>query len=342
MRPLLVFLLAGLVFAPPAGADEPPWDELVPLRALAEDFARDRDGAAVRARLEALADEGNSEAMRLLGLNMLPDHLVPSDPGATVAQPDVLQAMAWLERAAEAGNTDAMVTLYRLRSSRGDLLRDMKSLALLSAMSKDSLLPPLPPDDVIVNDAAADHWLSEATRAGSLGSLPWDGVARMLAVNQPELAGDDLHYTIVTARHRYLLRLFGLGMPAAGRLLLWERARLASLLVPFRSEAFSADRAALVLGFIDTNRTLGRREAISDDGTPLPCDQAFPGDDAPLRMTMEERVACARQDAIGFWLGYALSPEDKAAYEAALPAERRAALDAIVDAWLAGFEHLQP
>jgi hypothetical protein len=96
--------------AAPAIQLEP--DELATLMRRGEDFLKNGDIASARLILRRAANAGHAQAALALGVTFDPRFL--AEQGVLGFTPDLAQARAWYERAAELGSTEAARRLERL------------------------------------------------------------------------------------------------------------------------------------------------------------------------------------------------------------------------------------
>ena len=87
-------------------------DELATLMKRGEDFLKNGDIASARLILRRAANAGHAQAALALGVTFDPSFL--AEQGVLGFAPDVAQARAWYERAAELGSSEAARRLERL------------------------------------------------------------------------------------------------------------------------------------------------------------------------------------------------------------------------------------
>jgi hypothetical protein len=92
-------------------------DELATLMRRGEDFLKNGDIASARLILRRAANAGHAQAALALGVTFDPRFL--AEQGVLGFAPDVGQARAWYERAAELGSSEAQRRLDRLPGSKG-------------------------------------------------------------------------------------------------------------------------------------------------------------------------------------------------------------------------------
>ena len=246
-----------------------------------------------RRHLEALADAGDPDAMLILGQLML-----PIGNGGGSFQPDFPAAVNWLQRAAEAGNSWAMLRMAELRGF-------MDAVALAQVLEHDSAR-----FEDYWNPSESMDWARQAAQAGNATAIltamlhAGPGVESALAdcADPASLRCRSMW----GALHDALTdRLATMEFPALAQALVWQHHGHRLILSSEQQASSEEDRDG-VRTFLSAYRRLLTElpiEPVDAAGKPLNCQPYSVGPEMtePRWITTEnELLACLQHDLASF------------------------------------------